>query len=431
MIKLHGVYAVATISRLITITLAVISGLWTGTYDSSASIQLSSVSNVGRSILSVFLRWDALYFLHIADKGYIYEQEHAFLPGMPLVARLLANTVFRPLHVYLGRQYTLLLSGIVTANVSFILAAGALYSLTRSVFPNNVKLSGLAAVAFCVSPPSLFMSSFYTESLFAYLSFSGMNFMSRGHPLLASIVWSFASATRSNGIIYAGFFIYHLIIQPCLSRPFSFKVIILGVLRTVIYTALTWSGFLAFQYYGYLQHCTHEPLRPWCSSTFPLLYSFVQKEYWNNGFLAYYELKQLPNFLLAAPIIGLSIYGLWTYAQYDWTRFLTLGAVSRRPLGTSEDNTFTSFRAASYIYLWGVLLLYVTTTMHVQVILRFFTSLPPLYWFMAHLWTQGYDESNPKPSSSVHKLTANILLSYLVLYGMVGIVLFAGFLPPA
>jgi phosphatidylinositol glycan class V len=83
---LKQVYSFAVGSRLITAGLAILCYYFTGSYDSSAEIQL------GSSLLTVFLRWDALYFLHIAEHGYIFEQETAFFPVMPLLSRLLTNT---------------------------------------------------------------------------------------------------------------------------------------------------------------------------------------------------------------------------------------------------------------------------------------------------------------------------------------------------
>lgn len=75
------------------------------------------------------------------------------------------------------------------------------------------------------------------------------------------------------------------------------------------------------------------------------------------------------------------------------------------------------------MYLWAFLLVYVVTNMHIQVIIRFFTSLPPLYWYVGDLWIKGLNESKFG--------LANIVLTYFVLYGLIGIVLFSSFLPPA
>jgi phosphatidylinositol glycan class V len=144
--------------------------------------------------------------------------------------------------------------------------------------------------------------------------------------------------------------------------------------------------------------------------------------YRDNGFLSYYEIKQIPNFLLAAPIIALSILGLKAFIQYDKLRFWTIGVRQKEPI---EKDTFYNSRLSVYMYLWLFLLLFVTTTMHVQVIIRFFTSLPPLYWYVGHLWIEAFGQ----PGKGMN--LASVVLGYFVLYGLVGIVLFSSFLPPA
>ncbi|CAG8782884.1 9828_t:CDS:2, partial [Gigaspora rosea] len=85
--------------------------------------------------------------------------------------------------------------------------------------------------------------------------------------------------------------------------------------------------FGAFQLYGFDQFCIYAtPIRPWClQSPFPFLYQ-------NCGFLTYYEVKQIPNFLFALPMISFSFFGIYKYANYDYKRMISLGLQSSHPL---------------------------------------------------------------------------------------------------
>jgi phosphatidylinositol glycan class V len=57
------------------------------------------------------------------------------------------------------------------------------------------------------------------------------------------------------------------------------------------------------------------------------LYGFVQKHYWGIGFLSFWDLRQLPNFALAAPMLLLVA---WTVREYVWPRGTT--SVHPKPL---------------------------------------------------------------------------------------------------
>ncbi|KAG2182945.1 hypothetical protein INT44_005926 [Umbelopsis vinacea] len=446
MSRLLTVYATAASTRVLTILLAVISKAFVDDYDSSAETILlgSSTALIPNKLLyqffSVFVRWDAFYYLHIAENGYVYEQEHAFFPMLPLLSRLVSDTVLSPFKYVIGDQYTLVLSGVLVSNISFVLAAGVLYKLSNNVFHGNETLAYLSALAFALSPASMFITSFYSESLFALLTFTGMLCVSRQQYIRASVVWGIASATRSNAVMYAGYIVYDLVVRNYI-RHRSVKNAIAGLTLAMGCTMLVCLGFITFQVYGYHLYCILDD-RPWCQQTIPLMYPFVQKFYWGNGFLAYYELKQIPNFLLASPIIMISCYGIWSYISFDKSRFWTIGmksdieqldvapASEEKDEGVEEvpiSSGFLSDKTLPHIYLWAILVIIVVTSMHVQIVTRFFSCLPVLYWFIGHVWMTTL---TPTASKS-QKLIAKSILYYQILYGLVGIVLFASFFPPA
>ncbi|RKP37479.1 hypothetical protein BJ085DRAFT_36695 [Dimargaris cristalligena] len=405
--------------------------------------------------LRVFVRWDAIYFVHLAEEGhYIYEQEHAFFPMLPMLMRFFATYVLFPLIPALGYRITIILAGILVSNAAFVGSAVALYQLGCEVV-GNTSLAYLAALCYCFTPSNVFMSAIYTESLFALFSFVCLRLVARRRYLTAAYFVFLSSLTRSNAITYCGFFLYDFLVRPLRRvRPqLSWLVGYLwGSFRAVFYCLVALSGLALFQVYGYQLYCT-SPLvdRPWCHHRIPLMYNFVQSHYWNNGFLKYYELKQIPNFLFASPMVILSFAGIISYARYDWLRFLTVGLWQGAPsdlIQRSSGTTTTTpppspatrktevspyFRESllPHVYLWLVMLLYTLLNMHVQIITRFFSSQPLVYWYSAHLFLQS--DQTAASSRKGQRLTgsATCLLYYYSLYGFIGVVLFSNFFPPA
>lgn len=147
----------------------------------------------------------------------------------------------------------------------------------------NENLAFLSASLFAITPASLFMSvgySFfnllliyfrYTEAFFAFFSFVGLYSFHIGHFFTASFLLSVTTSIRSNGILYAGFFLYDCI----KSRKFG------SCLRNVLCTLVIVAPYIIFQFYG-LRNCTSEfqDSPPYCHSFFPNVYSHVQSKYW-------------------------------------------------------------------------------------------------------------------------------------------------------
>ena len=124
-----------------------------------------------------------------------------------------------------------------------------------------------------------------------------------------------------------------------------------------------------------------------CSSTyqkFPVLTSVTM----SADFLSVY--MQLPNFLLALPVLCLSFAGCWTYFSQDWTRALLLGiyqaaprqlrtAAQKRPSkstvdikhgSSSAEHGFGNDKVAPYVYQWGLMTACAFFVMNVQVTTR-------------------------------------------------------------
>lgn len=320
--------------------------------------------------------------------------------------------------------------GVLLSNMAFVLAARQLYRLTLALFntygtvtpvaaPNHrqrrqhVQFAYLTATLFCFNPGAMFTASMYTESLFAYLSWSGMTAWVESRKWTAALWFGLASLCRGNGVLYAGFFAYDGLME--VARPLLIHGRDRGavpgrwwnvgrvMLVSIVGIMVSLSGFIAFQYYGYSEFCTRQT-RPWCSRTIPLLYSFVQEHYWNNGFLKYYEIKQIPNFILAVPMVLLSVSGLREYAGH-------MGEVDKSP--------YYTFKVVPMMVLWAVMLWVAVTSMHVQVVTRFFTSVPCVFWYGAHVLLQGDQRKS------------NALLTYFIIYGVATTCTFSLFYPPA
>ena len=189
------------------------------------------------------------------------------------------------------------------------------------------EMAFLSVLAYSVNPATVFMCSAYTESVFALFTFSGMLAISYSRPYLASLLFAGASGTRSNGIVLAGYIVYYHIIG--LLKEFHTRNSILGTgmrvlrraLEVTLQVPIVFFPFIVFQLYSYRQFCieTVTANKSLCNATLPLPYSYIQAEYWGLGFLSFYELKQIPNFILAAPMFILAGIPLWRYCRKGFT----------------------------------------------------------------------------------------------------------------
>ncbi|KAH9301909.1 hypothetical protein KI387_013492, partial [Taxus chinensis] len=348
--EMKHVLSLAVISRILVLGLIIICRSIASPYDTSASLdppclstsnitdrhetrheqeQTSLALKLGKAVQATVV-WDSVYYVRIAQCGYEYEQTYAFLPLLPLSMQFLSKTVLAPLVPVFGQRAVLAFSGYTLNNIAFVLSALFLYKLTLLVFKDS-KAALQTTALFCFNPASIFYSSIYSESLFSLLSFAGIYSLLSGSNWKATLLFALSSAVRSNGVINAGFFLFqamHQAYEALFQQKlflFTLQVLVVAILQSLC----VFVPFVLFQLYGFLNIChggsSSQGIRPWCMANVPYLYGFVQSHYWDVGVLRYFQLKQLPNFLLASPMLLLGTCSVIEYAMRNSQLLFSLG----------------------------------------------------------------------------------------------------------
>ncbi|KAM4702369.1 GPI mannosyltransferase 2 isoform 1-T2 [Discoglossus pictus] len=408
-------------------------------------------------LLGGFGRWDAEHFLFIAEHGYLYEHNMAFFPLLPLILRGLSQWPFWPLMWVLTPHNQLLFSAVLL-NIACSALAGAAVYLLGCVVLQSRRSSFLAALLFCISPASIFMTAAYSESLFAMFTFTGLWQLEKSSTLGSCAMLSLAAAARANGLTSAGFLLHS-----------GARAVLRGIsswgraMRMFLASLIVFLPFFIFQYYGYRRFCLPAPEEEvpqellqlarekeyhvrgtppvWCFSSLPLAYSYLQNAYWDVGFLRYFQLRQVPNFLLAMPVIVLGVCAVWEYISNNPSMCRTLG------LWETQGKPMSGYhgpRVFVYLAHFTVLMTFGVFCMHVQVMTRMlFSSSPILFWFSSHQiqknepWVWGLERGRI-PSNPVLRLLrawtslrpyTRVLMGYFLGYWVVGTALHVNFLP--
>ncbi|KAF9562765.1 hypothetical protein CPC08DRAFT_662669 [Agrocybe pediades] len=354
---------------------------------------------------SPLFRWDALHFTHIASAGYIYEHEWAFFPAIAFLLRAFGLQNAHSVILF----YALML--IVAWDTHRTLRSLSLHHLRSS------KLTKLACTLSLIptSPATLYFAP-YNEPFFTYFSYRGMLFCTRREYFKAAICFALAGSFRSNGILLSGFLLWDLLIQPFLEEK-SLKS--KSLLKATAYTSVVFLPFVAHHIVAYHTFCSADKAETpaWCSQIPPSIYTHVQSKYWDNGFLRYWTLNQLPNFILAAPNITL----LFAFSVHHLASRLRSGSVSFFKSAAAPSKTNLPFENSSItphaIHALVMTFLLVFTS-NVQIVLRLAASMPIIYWAAAWLLVE-------------HPKAGRVWVIWSVLWGTISTILWATFLPPA
>lgn len=358
-----------------------------------------------------FVRWDTVYFVGMAhpQSGYEYEQMLAFQPGIVSVLRWLGSSIDSP-----WSPTRAVLSTVLLANLLSCLSPVLLYVLTRCQLGSD-KLALRAALLSIAAPASgTALSSPTPEPFFSFLALLGLTCLGwdrapRLARLGAAVCFAGATFFRANGVLWSGFLVWHALWRPWIRRVSRSGAAWVGdTVMTAGCVLLVWLPLALQQAFAYAHLC---PGRPWCQDAVPLPYSYIQAAYWDVGLGRYWTLAQVPNFVLAAPVL---LMGAWACKRFarSWHRVYV--------------DTCQPWRSArqecelAYVYYTMAVLALLLFVSHVQIALRFATpgGLPLLWWGAALL----LDE---------HPRAGRVFLGYLLWYSVAAIVLYAGFYPPA
>lgn len=350
-----------------------------------------SASCPSSPFLEGLTRWDGQYYAEITEGWYGDFNQTVFFPGMPIFMKtmkgffvlfrlmrwnFMSNTSFAIIF-----QNAFLYPG--TAVAVFMLARNHPQSTSRRYYAET------AALLFILSPANIFFTVYYTETFFAFSTFWGLFFLQEGYLSTSMVLFHFSQGTRSNGILNIGFVI-HQMMWLYASKQLSWlkalkltSMIIIGVLPLFI-----------FQSYVAYEFCNYLPGDPvWCQlyqdgtvkSSMP--YTWIQKNHWENGFLRYWQLRKLPNFLLFAPCAYFSIIYLFQEFRIAVLHAYLQLRVMNKIIG--YHNFFMAMlRHYELVYVvhLGFLVVYCLFFMHVEVGTRLiFSSTPILYMHFAHL----------------------------------------------
>jgi phosphatidylinositol glycan class V len=259
-------------------------------------------------------RWDSLYFVKTAQRGYVHEQEWAFSWVYSAVVR----TAVKCERAYLYKSRTDVLealspnpeppllqyvwAGIAVSNISHFVSMLILFKLVNVLLGESrgARTSFIACALYVISPAGIFLSAPYGEALFAALNLGGMlcyvqaravahsnkswTFRQDAEVVSSALLFGLATWIRGNGLLSGLIFLFDVAsAAPRIVRMQSGSSDLRRVTVTLVAGVLLGIMAIIPQYIAYNDYCNgvdDSGTRPWCYKTIPSIYTWVQSEYW-------------------------------------------------------------------------------------------------------------------------------------------------------
>jgi hypothetical protein len=182
------------VTRLVTLIAGVVgAGLW-GIHDADAVYDpaglTTGLGGVVDRLVAPYARWDAVWFLDIANQGYptSYAPRTAFFPLYPVLINVGGFVVGSPL-----------IAGLAISTACAY--GGAMFVHRLTELELGRPAAGMAVWALLVFPGSLWLTAVYSEGLFLLLSAGCLYFARERRWAAAAVLGALAAATRSAGVV--------------------------------------------------------------------------------------------------------------------------------------------------------------------------------------------------------------------------------------
>lgn len=175
-----------------------------------------------------FANFDGVHYLRIAS-GYVSEYQQVFFPLFPLIIKFLTfNNWF-------------LATGLILSNLFFLIGLLIFYKLLNLDYDKKVSIKSI--IILLSFPTAFYFGSYYTESLFFFLSVSAIYLLRKKQFILSGFFITLATATRFVGVFLVILFLVEAL-KEIKSKKYDLSIF-LGFLIAPI-------GLLLYMFYLYL-----------------------------------------------------------------------------------------------------------------------------------------------------------------------------------
>src|SRR3972149_6297071 len=198
-------------------------------FDRTSYELLYNIPVFPRGAIFPWLNFDGKNYLNIVLNGYPFgDILSVYFPLYPLLVRIFSlNLIFNPIYM-----------GFIISITSTLIASIVLFNLVKIEF--NDKIAIRSTFLLFIFPASYYFFAYYSEGLFLLLTVLVFWFIRKKNILIASIITSFATATRPFGLaliptlLYEGYKIYH----KKKKIPWEIAIAPLGFILYAIFTYL-------------------------------------------------------------------------------------------------------------------------------------------------------------------------------------------------